>query len=69
MPFHPQAIFFLTIGTVRAKDIRKSVHILQVEGSTPVPPTPTAIRVVLLHKKSKEIRCHFVKTPHPCFST
>ena len=40
---------FLQIGTLRAKDPRKNVLILQEGGSTPVPPTPPVIRVVLLH--------------------
>merc|ERR1712001_442186 len=39
---------FLRIGTLRAKDLRKNVHILQKGGFTPAPLTLLAIRVVLL---------------------
>ena len=37
------------LGSVSVRDIRKDVPILQVGGSTPFPPTISAIRVVLLH--------------------
>ena len=40
---------FLQIGTLRAKDLRKNVSILQEGGFTPAPPTPLVIRVVLPH--------------------
>ena len=40
---------FLRIGTLRAKDLRKNVSILQKGGFTPAPLTLLAIRVVLLH--------------------
>ena len=40
---------FLQIGTLRGKDLRKNVSILQEGGLTPVPPTLLVIRVVLLH--------------------
>ena len=40
---------FLRIGTLRAKDLRKNVPILQKGGFTPAPLTLLAIRVVLLH--------------------
>ena len=38
----------LQIGTLRAKDIRKNVSILQKGGATHFPHTQPAIRVVLL---------------------
>ena len=38
----------LQIGTLRAKDIRKNVFILQKGGSTHFPHTQPVIRVVLL---------------------
>ena len=41
---------FLQIGTLRAKDLRKNVPILQKWGFIPAPLTLLAIRVVLLHK-------------------
>ena len=37
------------IGTLRAKDLRKNVSILQEGGLTPVPYTLLVIRVVFLH--------------------
>ena len=40
---------FLQIGTLRAKDLRKNVSILQEGGLTPVSHTLLVIRVVLLH--------------------
>ena len=43
---------FLRIGTLRAKDLRKNVLILQKGGFTPVPLTLLAIRVVLLQKQA-----------------
>ena len=39
---------FLQIGTLRAKDLRKNVSILQKGGSTHFPHTQSVIRVVLL---------------------
>ena len=42
---------FLQVGTLRAKDLRKNAAVLQEGGSTPDPPTPLVIRVVLLHKQ------------------
>ena len=41
--------FFDILGSVSVRDIRKDVPILQVGGSTPFPPTMSAIRVLLLH--------------------
>ena len=43
---------FLRIGTLRAKDLRKNVPILQKGGFTPAPLTLLAIRVVLLQKQA-----------------
>ena len=40
---------FLKFSTLRVKDLRKNVPILQEEGSTLAPPTLLVIRVVLLH--------------------
>ena len=37
---------------LRAKDPRKNVSVFQEGGSTPAPPTPPVIRVVLLHTES-----------------
>ena len=42
----------LQIGTLRAKDLRKNVPVFQGGGSTPAPPTPPIIRVVLLQKRA-----------------
>ena len=39
-------------GTQRAKDLRKNVFVFQEGRSTPVPPTPPEIRVILLHKRA-----------------
>ena len=43
---------FLQIGTLRAKDLRKNVSILQKRGLTTVPPTQPIVRLVLLHKQA-----------------
>ena len=51
----PEAPFnwkLLLIGTVSAKGIWKNIPILQEGRSSPVPPTPPDIRVVLLHAKA-----------------
>ena len=43
MPIHPQAIFFLKIGSIRAKSIRKYVPVLQVGKFAPGPAPPHII--------------------------
>ena len=50
----------LKIGSVSVRDIRKSVPILQVGGSTPAPPTLPVLRAVLLHKRAF---CSMVSVP------
>ena len=60
MPFQLQANFFLKIGTLRAKDIRKNVPVLQVRGSAPAPPTSPIIRVVLPHTERTVQRLYFI---------
>ena len=42
---------FLRIGTLRVRDLRKNVSILQKGGLTTVPPTQPVVRLVLLQKQ------------------
>ena len=40
---------FLKLGSLSFRNIRKNFLILQLGGSSPVPPTPPVFRLVLLH--------------------
>ena len=57
----------LKIGSVSLRDIRKNVPILQVGGSSPAPPTPPVIRIVLLHTDQISKR-HNSSNAHAAYS-